>query len=61
MKYTTSKALLTNRRQLGISTTISQWMMSKHLCPHCSDVLLRHVRLGEVYWRCSHCHQEMPV
>jgi magnesium-transporting ATPase (P-type) len=38
LKYTTPKTLLTNRRQLGISTTISEWMMSKHLCPHCSDV-----------------------
>ncbi|HEY9606286.1 MAG TPA: hypothetical protein V6C85_32060 [Allocoleopsis sp.] len=56
-----NKALLTNRSQLGISPTISQWMMSKHLCPNYSDVLLRHVRLGELYWRCSYCYQEMPV
>jgi ribosomal protein L37AE/L43A len=56
-----NKLLLTSRPQLGISTTMSQSMMSKHLCPHCSDVLLRHVRLGELYWRCSYCYQEMPV
>lgn len=56
-----NKASLTNSSQLGISTTISQGMMSKHLCPHYSDVLLRHVRLREVHWRCSHCYWEMPV
>ncbi|MGQ4650568.1 hypothetical protein [Lyngbya aestuarii] len=36
-------------------------MRSKHFCPQCSDVLLRHVHLGEVYWRCSHCYQAMPI
>jgi ribosomal protein L37AE/L43A len=29
-------------------------------CPCCSEVLLRHVRQGGVYWFCSHCRQEMP-
>lgn len=57
----TNKALLTSRSKPGISTTMSQRMMSKHLCPDCSYVLLRHVRLGELYWRCSHCHREMPL
>lgn len=56
-----NKALLTSPRKLSISTTISQSMMSKHFCPNCSDILLRHVRLGELYWRCSYCYQEMPV
>jgi ribosomal protein L37AE/L43A len=36
-------------------------MMSKHTCPCCSYTLLRHLRLGGLYWRCSHCYQEMPV
>jgi ribosomal protein L37AE/L43A len=38
-----------------------QPMMSKHACPCCSYTLLRHLRLGGLYWRCSHCYQEMPV
>ena len=29
-------------------------------CLCCSDVLLRHVRAGQIYWRCGNCHQEMP-
>lgn len=29
-------------------------------CPCCSEPLLRHARHGEIYWYCSHCHQEMP-
>lgn len=29
-------------------------------CPCCSNTLLRHIRSGEVYWFCKHCHQEMP-
>jgi len=45
------------------STTITfgQSMMNTHTCPCCSSTLLRHVRLGELYWRCSHCHADMPV
>lgn len=29
-------------------------------CPCCSAPLLRHARHGQIYWFCSHCHQEMP-
>lgn len=29
-------------------------------CPCCANTLLRHIRSGEVYWFCRHCHQEMP-
>ncbi len=36
-------------------------MISKQTCPCCSYTLLRHVRLGSIHWRCSHCYQEMPV
>ncbi|BAU66358.1 pentapeptide repeat protein [Stanieria sp. NIES-3757] len=36
-------------------------MMSQHTCPCCSYLLLRHLRLGGLYWRCSHCYQEMPA
>ncbi len=45
------------------NTAIYIWqsMMSKHTCPCCSYTLLRHIRLGGIYWRCSHCYQEMPV
>jgi hypothetical protein len=33
----------------------------RHLCLCCSNVLLRHVRSNQVYWRCSHCYQAMPL
>ncbi len=29
-------------------------------CPICSNLILRHVRQKEIYWYCSHCHQEVP-
>lgn len=31
-----------------------------HLCPCCSEPLLRHVSCQRVYWFCRQCHQEMP-
>ncbi|ARV62175.1 hypothetical protein BZZ01_29255 [Nostocales cyanobacterium HT-58-2] len=40
---------------------IYQPMISKHTCPCCSYTLLRHIDLKGIYWRCSHCYQEMPV
>ncbi|WP_250124445.1 pentapeptide repeat-containing protein [Chroococcidiopsis sp. CCMEE 29] len=40
---------------------IGQSMMSRHTYLCCSDTLLRHFRFGELYWRCSHCYQDMPV
>ncbi len=48
-----------NEESTAIHTRHS--MMSKHTCPCCSYTLLRHLRLGGLYWRCSHCYQEMPV
>jgi hypothetical protein len=36
-------------------------MMSKSTCLCCSYALLRHMRLGGLYWRCGHCYQEMPA
>ncbi len=36
-------------------------MISRHTCPCCSYILLRHLRWGGIYWRCSHCYQEMPA
>ncbi|MCC0175459.1 hypothetical protein I4641_00495 [Waterburya agarophytonicola K14] len=36
-------------------------MMSRHTCPCCSHKLLRHLRTGDIYWRCSRCYQEMPA
>ena len=32
----------------------------QHLCPCCSQPLLRHISCQRVYWFCSQCHQEMP-
>jgi len=44
-----------------LSKSASQAMMSRHICPCCSSMLLRHARSGGIYWRCSTCYQEMPV
>jgi ribosomal protein L37AE/L43A len=49
------------RSQDDISTKISQSMKEKYSCPCCSNTLLRHIRSGVVYWRCSYCYQEMPI
>jgi hypothetical protein len=29
-------------------------------CPCCSDVLLRHIQHGSLYWFCRSCWAEMP-
>lgn len=34
--------------------------ITQHLCPCCSQPLLRHISCQRVYWFCSQCHQEMP-
>ena len=34
--------------------------INQHLCPCCSQPLLRHISCQRVYWFCSQCHQEMP-
>uniref|UniRef100_A0A832M431 Uncharacterized protein n=1 Tax=Oscillatoriales cyanobacterium SpSt-402 TaxID=2282168 RepID=A0A832M431_9CYAN len=47
------------RRQLDAS--IDQPMEERHICLCCSCVLLRHIGVRGVYWRCSHCYQTMPV
>lgn len=36
-------------------------MNSRYICPGCSTVLLRHINMGGLYWRCSCCCQEMPI
>jgi ribosomal protein L37AE/L43A len=51
----------TDNSQGNRTTYTSQSMWTKHSCPCCSYTLLRHMRLGGLYWRCSHCYQEMPV
>jgi len=43
------------------SIVLRQEMMMNPTCPCCSDILLRHIRLAGLYWRCSSCHEEMPV
>ncbi len=39
----------------------NQAIADRHLCPCCANILLRHFRSNELYWRCGHCHQTMPV
>lgn len=43
------------------SKVLDQSMTNQHTCPCCSYILLRHIRLGGLYWRCHHCHEEMPA
>ncbi|OWY63564.1 hypothetical protein B7486_52390 [cyanobacterium TDX16] len=38
-----------------------QSSLNNSACPCCSYILLRHVGLAGIYWRCSHYYQEMPV
>jgi hypothetical protein len=65
-------ALLTTQMQLPIeliiccsqsltSKKIEQHSIGRHTCPCCSYTLLRHIDSQGIYWRCSHCYQEMPV
>ena len=44
-----------------IAMYTGQSILSKFACPCCSYILLRHIDLEGIYWRCSHCYQEMPV
>ncbi|MBG1270127.1 hypothetical protein F8S12_29015 [Nostoc sp. WHI] len=53
--------LITHCSQDHISTETNQSVKDKYTCLCCSNALLRHVRSGVVYWRCSYCYQEMPV
>lgn len=60
--------LTTLRNQLDLekswnssSSKISLSMASRHTCLCCSNLLLRHISSGKLYWRCSHCYQAMPV
>ncbi len=52
---------ITDNSQGHTNKYIGQSMSSKHSCPCCSYTLLRHMGLGGLYWRCSHCYQKMPV
>lgn len=36
-------------------------MTAHHTCPCCSYALLRHIGTKGLYWRCSHCYEEMPA
>jgi ribosomal protein L37AE/L43A len=54
--------LKTIKSQKDIAIAHTQLSMSvRHTCPCCSYILLRHLVLGSLYWRCSHCYQEMPA
>ncbi|MBW4580523.1 MAG: hypothetical protein KME42_13240 [Tildeniella nuda ZEHNDER 1965/U140] len=48
-------------RQLLETNVMRRSLRGRHTCPLCSTALLRHMRLGGLYWRCSHCNDEMPV
>jgi ribosomal protein L37AE/L43A len=63
MKYlfTSHNNLITDYSRDHISIKISQSMKEKYSCPYCSNALLRHIRSGVLYWRCSSCYQEMPI
>ncbi len=50
-------------RSLEISDTsaVDRSMSSRRTCLCCSGILLRHMRLGGLYWRCHSCYTDMPV
>ncbi|KAF3886830.1 hypothetical protein DA73_0400016060 [Tolypothrix bouteillei VB521301] len=52
---------ITGSSQENMGTYIKQPALGRSICPCCSYTLLRHMGLGGIYWRCSHCYQEMPV
>lgn len=58
-----SQSLSTHRTsehgQQETFTTIELPLRSQRTCPCCSAVLLYHVRLSGLYWRCSYCGQEI--
>ncbi|PZV19326.1 MAG: hypothetical protein DCF22_00135 [Leptolyngbya sp.] len=57
-----SKRLKFDRsQQLSSTTAIACAMNARHTCPCCSRILLRHMRLGGLYWRCDHCREDMPT
>jgi ribosomal protein L37AE/L43A len=53
--------IVPSRSQGMTHKTIGQSMVMRTICLCCSNTLLRHARSREIYWRCSHCYQEMPV
>jgi hypothetical protein len=55
------ESLLRSLRELPTGLVTGNSNISRHICPSCSDILLRHIRSGEIYWRCSTCYQAMPV
>lgn len=52
---------ITDNSQENITTYSWKSIWSHHSCPCCSYGLLRHISHGDIYWRCSHCYQTMPV
>lgn len=53
--------LINGRKLRSINPTTKQSMSDRQTCLCCSNPLVRHIRLGGIYWRCSHCYQEMPI
>lgn len=58
---TTLDRPILEKKQNSNSSTIAQSMSSRQVCLCCSNPLLRHIRLGKLYWRCHHCYQAMPI
>jgi ribosomal protein L37AE/L43A len=57
-----SRHLKADRSQQILDTpAIESGMSSRHTCLCCSTVLLRHMRLGGLYWCCGCCHADMPA
>jgi len=48
-------------QQFLVEAAIAHPMTSRRTCLCCATVLLRHLRQGGLYWRCSDCHTDMPV
>ena len=46
---------LTQSLNSQIMKTADKDAANQHTCLCCSHILLRHIKSGNVYWRCSHC------
>ncbi|MBL1179116.1 MAG: hypothetical protein FWK01_29330 [Pantanalinema sp. GBBB05] len=57
------KSLAVGNQRAKSSTTLLDHnsMQAQHTCPCCSYILLRHIDSKGLYWRCSHCYEEMPA
>lgn len=53
--------LVLEESQPSSFSKVAQSRSNRRICLCCSNPLLRHISSGNLYWRCNHCYQAMPV